>query len=60
MNLPDCMYDYRTDFETVTYIGDCYVCGVEIYSNDDYRYRNGALMHDECLDEYEEEDEDYD
>lgn len=39
-------------------IGECHVCGIEIYSNDDYRYRNCALMHDECLDSYEEE-EDY-
>lgn len=22
----------------------------------DYRYRNGALMHEECVDEYEDEE----
>lgn len=56
MNMPESMYDYRHEHETVQYIGDCHVCGVEIYNYDDYRYRNDALMHEECLDEYEEED----
>lgn len=62
--LPDCMYDYRPDNleDSKKYIGDCHVCGQEIYEGDDYRYRNGALMHDDCVDEYEnelEEDEGY-
>lgn len=58
MNMPESMYDYRPEMDTVRYIGDCHVCCVEIYENDDYRYRNGALMHEECVDTYEEEDED--
>lgn len=57
MNIPDCMYDYRPERDmSVQYIGDCHVCGIEIYSYDDYRYRNGALMHEECVDEYENEE----
>lgn len=58
-NIPDTMYDYRPEREKSIYIGDCHVCDMEIYSNDDYRYKNDALMHEECVDEYEEEDEDY-
>lgn len=57
MNMPESMYDYRPERNTVQYIGDCHVCGIEIHNNDDYRYRNGALMHENCVDEYEEEDD---
>lgn len=56
MSLPECMYDYRHESKTIEIIGECHVCGEDISNCDDYRYRNDALVHEECLDYYEEED----
>ena len=61
MSLPDSMYDYRgIDSNHVSYKGECQLCGLEVYSNDEYRYINDVIFHDDCADEYMRETEEED
>lgn len=62
-DLPDSMYDYRPDNnemygrEEHEHIGECHMCGEDIYDNDEYTYCNDALFHEDCLIDYQEENE---
>ncbi|RXM72699.1 hypothetical protein [Clostridium tetani] len=51
-NIPECMYDYRYEFEKVQITDNCCNCDCTICEGDEYYDIDGTILCEECIRDY--------
>lgn len=56
MSLPNCMYDYRYEYDTAKVIGRCKNCGCDIHEHERRWDIFGTIICKDCIDDFSVED----
>lgn len=51
-NIPDCMYNYRYEFEKASIVDNCCNCDCNICEGDEYYDIDGIILCEECIRDY--------